>query len=107
MKQWGLILFIAGAIVAGGTAVAGSGDKCNVCHYGAHDQEREYGDKIVTSESGWYSSHKPHGDCTMDYAMPVYDENGDQIGEIIGVEFEDGSCLCQTDLFEEDTPTTP
>jgi hypothetical protein len=100
MKQLGIGLFVAGVFIAGGTALAGSGDKCNVCHYPSHDIE-EYGDIIVTSESGWHSSHRPHGDCTLDY--PTMNADGVLVQ---GVDMGDGSCMCD-ELLSEPTEEPP
>jgi NAD(P)-dependent dehydrogenase (short-subunit alcohol dehydrogenase family) len=68
MKQWGVVLCLAGVCVIGSTATAGPEPKCTICHFPSHDATQE-GDVIVVGDSAWKQSHWPHGDCMMDVAV--------------------------------------
>jgi hypothetical protein len=88
MKKLGAVLLLAGAIVAGGTAMAGPDKKCMICHFPAHNANNT-GDVIVVGENAWMSSHWPHGDCMIDVATANPD------GTMVMGHSDDGdSCEC-------------
>lgn len=88
MKQWGVVLCLAGVCVIGSTATAGPEAKCTICHFPSHDATQE-GDVIVVGDSAWKQSHWPHGDCMMDVAVA----NADGI-LVMGHSGDESTCTC-------------
>ncbi|MBK9263466.1 MAG: hypothetical protein IPM54_27130 [Polyangiaceae bacterium] len=95
MKKLGAVLFVAGAFIAGGAALAmaGPGDKYTICHL---PSDRDVGHYILISASAWRTSpHSMHGDCRYYGPDFVGEKEDTEAADVIDEEGEVIGCRCQ------------